>query len=96
MKVNMSSNIEKFANIAEALGVDNDGYSHEELAEHGINAVIQLSKDIGIISRMRELNIPESAIQPMAEAAMKVTRLLNNNPRTLTIEDIKMIYENAY
>jgi alcohol dehydrogenase class IV len=45
---------------------------------------------------MRELNIPEDAIDDMAASAMKVTRLLNNNPREVTEADAKQIYKNAY
>lgn len=45
---------------------------------------------------MRDLNIPEDAIDDMAKAAIKVTRLLNNNPREITEADAKQIYKNAY
>jgi alcohol dehydrogenase class IV len=45
---------------------------------------------------MRHLGIPHDAIPDMAEGAMKVTRLMNNNPRTITVKDVERIYENAY
>jgi alcohol dehydrogenase class IV len=32
----------------------------------------------------------------LAEAAMKVTRLLANNPRKMTLEDANAIYKSAY
>lgn len=96
MKVNLESNYLKFANIAKALGEKTERLPIEAAALLAIDAVTKLSSDIGIISKMSELGIPESAIEPMAEGAMKVTRLLNNNPKELSIEDVRQIYRNAY
>lgn len=96
MHVNLESNYLKFAKIAGALGQNTEGLSEYDAAFRSIEAVTRLSRDIGIISKMRELDIPESAIDAMAEGAMKVTRLMNNNPRLLTIEDVREIYKNAY
>jgi alcohol dehydrogenase class IV len=45
---------------------------------------------------MSELGVPEEAIPRMAEAAMKVTRLLKNNLRELTAADAEAIYRAAY
>ena len=42
------------------------------------------------------MDIPVEAIDDMATAAMKVTRLLNNNPREITLDDARQIYKNAY
>jgi alcohol dehydrogenase class IV len=96
MKVNLESNYSKFAKIAHALGEKTEGLSDEAAALLAIDAVIKLSRDTGIISKMSELGIPKSAIEPMTEGAMKVTRLLNNNPKELSIEDVREIYTNAY
>ncbi len=43
-----------------------------------------------------DLDIPRDAIPGMAEAAMKITRLLGNNPRHVTQQDAVSIYEQAY
>ena len=89
MTFNLPSNPEKFAAIAEALG-------QERKPEASVTAAADLCRDIGIVSRIRELDIPESAIDDMAEAALKVTRLLNSNPREITLSDAKQIYREAY
>ncbi|MBN2456354.1 MAG: iron-containing alcohol dehydrogenase, partial [Sedimentisphaerales bacterium] len=96
MKFNLPANPEKYAKIASALGEDITGLSLNEAAQHSVEAVVQLSRDVGITSRMRDLNIPADAIYDMATAAMKVTRLLNNNPREISLDDAKQIYKNAY
>jgi len=95
MEFNRFANEEKYAGIADALGVC--GVEKvEEKAAAAVEKIVELSKDVGIPQRLREINIPQDAIPQMAESAMKVTRLLKNNPREITFEDAKNIYEKAY
>ena len=96
MEFNLPANLDKYALIAEALGEETRGLSKREAAQLAIKAVKDLSLDIGIPQGMRHLGIPQDAIPKMAEAAMEVTRLMNNNPRTITVKDVQRIYENAY
>ncbi len=96
MEFNLESNVVKFARIAAALGEKTGELSPEKAARISISSVKRLCGDIGIISRMRDLDIPEDALDTMAEGAMKVTRLLNNNPREVKLEDARQIYGNAY
>jgi alcohol dehydrogenase class IV len=96
MEFNLISDLGKFARIAEALGENLTGLSARDAADRAVIAVSCLSSDIGIVSRMRDLNIPENALDEMSAAAMKVTRLLNNNPRTVTLKDVRAIYGKAF
>jgi alcohol dehydrogenase class IV len=96
MEFNMPSSIDKFAMIAEALGEETRGLSRRDAALLAIKAVKDLSVDIGIPQGMRQLGIPQDAIPRMAEGAIEVTRLMKNNPRTITVKDVRQIYENAY
>ncbi len=96
MEFNLVSDLEKFANIAEALGEDVDGLSLRDAADMAVEAVRQLSEDVGIVTRIRDLGVPEDAIDEMAKGAMKVTRLLGNNPRVMKEDDARRIYTNAY
>jgi len=96
MRFNLVSDLHKFANIAAALGKVTDGLSLRDAAALAVDAVIELCDDIGICTHMRDLDIPEDAIDEMAEAAMKVTRLLGNNPRVVRLDDARRIYREAY
>jgi alcohol dehydrogenase class IV len=96
MEFNLPADPAKFSEIAVALGQDIHGLSPEEAAARSVQAVVKLSADIRLVSRMRDLDVPADAIDDMAAAALKVTRLLSNNPRTITLEDAKRIYHNAY
>ena len=61
-----------------------------------LNAVEKLCSDVGIPRTLREFDIPESVIPQLAEDASKVTRLLRNNPKQLSVDDIENIYRKAY
>jgi alcohol dehydrogenase class IV len=56
----------------------------------------RLSLRCGLKPRLRDVGIPESALDLLADDAMKQTRLLVNNPRPLTREDAFAIYRAAW
>lgn len=55
-----------------------------------------LSVRCGLQPRLRDVGIPEDAIELLATDAMKQTRLLVNNPRPLALEDARAIYRAAW
>lgn len=61
-----------------------------------IDALADLCRDIGLQSRLRELDIPEAACELLAADAMKQTRLLVNNPRPVSYDDALAIYRAAW
>ena len=66
------------------------GYPRLESALDLVPALVEGGADLV------ELGVPEEAIPRMAEAAMKVTRLLKNNLREVTAADAEAIYRAAY
>jgi alcohol dehydrogenase class IV len=86
----------KFAQMAKAFGEKVEGLSELDAAERAVKFVERLSDDLRVPRRLRDVGIPEDAIPRLAEAAMKVTRLLANNPRKVTLEDAIAIYRSAY
>ncbi len=95
MAFNMSSDITKFANIARAFGVKEQA-DNEAMAKAGIDFVEQLSKDCGIPTKLSQIGISPDKVDELAAAAMKVTRLLGNNPREVTLADAKAIYQQLF
>jgi alcohol dehydrogenase class IV len=87
---------EKFSQMARAFGEPTGGISELDAAEAAVKFIERLSDDLRVPRRLRDVGIPESAIHQMAESAMKVTRLLVNNPRKITLEDANAIYKSAY
>ena len=86
----------KFAQMAKAFGEKVEGLSELDAAETAVKFVERLSDDLRVPRRLNDVGIPEKAIPGLAEAAMKVTRLLANNPRKISLEDANAIYKSAY
>lgn len=60
-----------------------------------IEALADLSRDIGLGPGLRSVGIGAGDLDRLADDAMKQTRLLVNNPRELTREDARAIYAAA-
>ena len=70
--------------------------SEEARAQALIDKMQELAAQTGIVRTLREVGIAESDLDNLAEAAMLQTRLLGNNPRTVTVEDARAIYAAAW
>jgi alcohol dehydrogenase class IV len=95
MEFNMSAAVKRYADVAIALGCERQE-TDEATARAGVKKIRDLIKACGIPTTLREVNIPESAIPQMAVDAMKIQRLLKNNPREITEADAISIYKAAY
>jgi len=95
MEFNVLGNIPKFAKIAQFLGEKIDHLPLLEQAYQAPKAVKAIYRDLKIPQSLTELKVPKEGIPAMAKAAMNVTRLMGNNPRTMTVQDVERIYEKA-
>ena len=95
MKFNMPANIKRHAEVAIALGCQ-PGKNDEETAQRGVDFIYQLADAVGIPKKLTDLGIPMTAVDGMAQAAMQVQRLLKNNPREVTEQDARDIYNSLY
>ena len=93
-RYNMISNLEKFADIAVAMGENIEGLSMRQAAEKAIDAITQLSKDIGIPAGLSEFNIKPDSFEKMAKYALKDGNAVCN-PIKGTEKDIVKLFEAA-
>jgi alcohol dehydrogenase class IV len=96
MRFNINARIPQFARIAGLLGVDVQGLKPEESAQQAISAVEQLSADIGIPRRLRDIGVQREQLSAFAEKACAIKRILRVNPRTVTVQEVQQVYETAY
>lgn len=96
MAWNKMACVERFRDIAEAMGLRVEHMSDEDAANQAVQAMADLCEAVDIPKGMRSFNVPEDAIPAMAEEASKIDRLMRNNPRKLTAADIEKIYRAAY
>lgn len=85
----------RYAAIARALGAE-EGGSDLDVARRGVAAVRALIAGCGMPAGISQLGVPEAALAGMIDAAMQVQRLLRQNPRDVTAEDVRDIYRRAY
>jgi alcohol dehydrogenase class IV len=97
MEFNLPAALEKFGDIAIALGADVDGKSLNEAAEDSVSAIRQIYQDVSFTERLRDFKVPESAFRPMAEQTLVgLKRVFDNNPRPVTPEDAVEIYRKSF
>ena len=94
MEYNLQAAFQTYADIAIAMGVENGG-KIQDIAGKGVEVVQQLIRDCGLPERLSDVGIKEDSIEMMTESALKVQRLLKNNVRELTKDDIQKIYKKA-
>jgi len=87
MEFNRSAAPDRYAAVAEALGVKKE-------AEAAVERVFRLNEAIGIPARLGPLGVEEAFIPDMARDAMQSGNILVN-PRSSTQEDIEALYRAA-
>ena len=95
MEFNISAALSKYADVAIAIGCNREE-DDLQTALKGVEKIKDLIAACGIPARLRDLDIPENAIEQMAVDAMKIQRLLKNNPREITLQDAIHIFKSAY
>ncbi|MHD0317636.1 lactaldehyde reductase [Fusobacterium sp. THCT1E2] len=95
MEFNMSACIDKYGDIARAMGVNTTGLSKEEAAKAAVEAVRKLSKDISIPQTLREINIKKEDLSRLAKDALADV-CTGGNPKDVVLEDIEKLYTRAY
>jgi alcohol dehydrogenase class IV len=96
MEWNKMACVERFRDIAEAFDEPIAQKTDEQAADLVIKRLHKICKDVEIPKKISSFNIPESILSELAADAIKIERLLRNNPRTLSEQDILAIYKSAY
>ena len=95
MEFNMSACIEKYGDIARAMGVDTTGMSKEVAAQAAVDAVRKLAIDVGIPQTLREIGIPKEGLPKLSKDALADV-CTGGNPKDVTLEDIEKLYNKVY
>jgi alcohol dehydrogenase class IV len=93
MEFNLDVVEDKFTDVATEMGLDVYGFSKKQTAKVVLESIYDLVNRVNIPSDLKQYGISYDDLDGMAEAASKVTRLLKNNPKKLSKEDMKAIYK---
>ena len=96
LEYNLPADLPKFARVAEAMGEPTAGLSLRAAAERAVVAVRELSRDVGLPAGLREVGVPEDALEGFVDGALSARRLTDNNPRVPTADAVRRIYHESY
>jgi alcohol dehydrogenase len=96
LEYNMAADLPKFARLAAALGEPVEGRPLRQAAAGAAEAVRAFSRDVGLPAGLREVGVPEEALEGFVEGALSAARLIDNNPRRPTPEAVLEIYRRSY
>ncbi len=92
MEYNAEATGEKYRDIAKAMGVSGtDGMTQEEYRKAAVDAVKQLSSDVGIPADLKDI-VKEEDIPFLAQSAYD-DACRPGNPKETSVEDITMLYK---
>ena len=95
MQYNATSAIDKYSDIAKAMGVNIDGLSKEAAAQAAVDAVKALAVKVGIPEKLRDLKVTENRLEALAQSAFNDV-CTPGNPREAKLEDILELYKIAF
>lgn len=95
VRYNASANISKTRRIAEQFGIDPRGLKDHEVIEHLVQGITQFIQAVGLPTTLRAVGVQEKDLPMLAEEAFQNKRLINLNPKELSLDSIQEIYQQA-
>lgn len=95
MRFNLANARDAYAELAPFV-LPPEKAMNEDAANALIDYLCELSESIGLPQRLRDLEVPESSLQRLADEAMLQQRLLVNNPREVDNAAALAIYKAAW
>lgn len=95
LQFNASAAAPLYGELAAVIGAKVTG-NVENDAQSFIAAMVNIIAATGAPNRLRDVDVPETGLTLLAHDAMQQTRLLDNNPVTLTEGDALWLYQQAF
>lgn len=92
MEFNMDAIEDRLFLVAEPMGIKIEGFSKAEVARKVVNRIVEWTNVLEIPQNLKEYGVKEEDVPELALSASKVTRLLNNNPKEVSLKDMEGIY----
>lgn len=92
MAFNLDAIEGRLSNVARALDLASQADADVDAARKLIDKMEEWTAAVDIPQDLRKFGVSEAHLDALAIAASKVKRLLGNNPKALTLDDMKSIY----
>ena len=91
LEYNMSSAVDRIADIARAMELDISGKTDEEAAEMAVKRIFEIKENIGIPNRVEGEPISDELLTEISEITLNHF-ITDNNPKRPTVEDLKALF----
>ncbi|MBY0184655.1 iron-containing alcohol dehydrogenase [Bacillus aerophilus] len=82
---------DRLEDIARVIGIEEKGSKHT-LAEQVIRQIEEWTADLHIPQQLKAFGVSKEDVPALAEAASEVKRLMDNNPKPMSVSDIEQVY----
>ncbi len=93
MEYNRDACADRLATLCDAIRPDLSHLQIDEKAQYVIDEIQEIVRFTQIPTSLKEFGVQPDDLEKLVEAGSQVTRLLNNNRRQMTKNDIRMIYK---
>ncbi|WP_424924801.1 iron-containing alcohol dehydrogenase [Bacillus safensis] len=83
--------IDRLEHVARAIGLAG-AHTKQELAEHVIRQIEEWTADLHIPQQLKAFGVSKEDVPALAQAASEVKRLMDNNPKPMSVSDIEQVY----
>ena len=95
MRYNLEAHPTRYADVADAMGLDTDGLSDVEAAHEAVDAVEALIDEVDLPASLHELDVDEGDLPEIAEKSLDTIEI-HDNPRDADADDLLGIARDAY
>ena len=95
MRYNLEAHPTRYAEVADAMGLDTDGLSDVEAAHEAVGAVEALIDEVDLPASLHELDVDEGDLPEIAEKSLDTIEI-HDNPRDADADDLLGIARDAY
>lgn len=92
MEYNMDAIPQHVGPIAGAMGIDTRELTAGEAGKKVVEAIFALTADMKIPASLKEFGVKENDLEFLTVSAGNVHRLLDQNPKDMSLDDIRLIY----
>jgi aldehyde dehydrogenase (NAD+) len=96
MLYNMDECADRYAMVADAMGLDTKGMSDLEASEAAANAIWDLTKKMGVPQKLSEVGVPEDGLDAAADMALSDGSIVYNPKLIYETDQILEVYKKAY
>lgn len=92
MRYNMDAIGDCVPEIASAMGIETQGRTTEQLGERVVEEIFALCRDVNIPDNLGAFGVKKDDLEFLTVSASEVHRLLDQNPKDMSLDDIRSIY----